>query len=498
MEEYTVDTVSSSLSRVLVMTRHRKGEKEGSADSVSVSGVAGSVETTLYLYGAGLISEKRGSTILYHHYNHLGSTMQLTDGSGTVKAAYTYGTYGELLSGDTSLTRYLYNGRCGVSTDANGLYYMRQRYYNPEIKRFVNQDVVRGSIGNSRSLNRYSYVQGNPVSYTDPFGLSPISGLFADTSFAHSVLGLLGCIPGPVGILANSADAILYFAVDHDYLMATVSALDAVSMGATGKIAKAVGKGQKISKSAMYLKVTTSLLSNTLSFAKNTSMAGENLHKMYNKYIAGGHTFDWNDSETRAECYNLCLNLFGMALSGSGMSRDTSKLSRMLEADGVERALRNKISNVLSGGRKSGSGSLNEEIFTRYMPDGRQVTYVTNLPGSTGIKTPRRLTTEEMTFLTQEYGVEFAQVYKYGNGINGGGGQYYLYSGTVNSVEVPVGNDIMLINHTHPGGTAYPSSADKALLGRYQQFGSPQISSEIIPIGKGNIRFNINGLIGAD
>ena len=78
---------------------------------------------------------------------------------------------------------------------------------------------------------------------------------------------------------------------------------------------------------------------------------------MYNKYIAGGHTFDWNDSETRAECYNLCLNFFGMALSGNGMSRDISKLSRMLEADGVERALRNKISNVLSGGRKSGSNT---------------------------------------------------------------------------------------------------------------------------------------------
>ena len=30
VEEYTVDTVSSSLSRVLVMTRHRKGEKEAS------------------------------------------------------------------------------------------------------------------------------------------------------------------------------------------------------------------------------------------------------------------------------------------------------------------------------------------------------------------------------------------------------------------------------------------------------------------------------------
>lgn len=101
-----------------------------------------------------------------------------------------------------------------------------------------------------------------------------------------------------------------------------------------------------------------------------------------------------------------------------------------------------------------------------------------------------------MTFLTQEYGVEFAQVYKYGNGVNGGGGQYYLYSGTVNKVTVPIGNDIMLINHTHPCGTAYPSSEDKILLGRYMQLGSPQRSSEIIPIGKGNIRFNVSGLKG--
>ena len=174
-----------------------------------------------------------------------------------------------------------------------------------------------------------------------------------------------------MGILANSADAILYFAVDHDYLMATVSALDAVSMGATGKIAKAVGKGQKISKSAMYLKVTTSLLSNTLSFAKNTSMAGENLHKMYNKYIAEGHTFDWNDSETRTECYNLCLNLFGMAMSGKGMYKEGTDFGGMLWQDrGV---LKSKISsgwnklkqgardhlygNSLGGGRKSGSFS---------------------------------------------------------------------------------------------------------------------------------------------
>ena len=51
---------------------------------------------------------------------------------------------------------------------------MRARYYDQAIKRFINRDVLSGNIGNSQSLNRYCYVQGNPVSLTDPFGLCPI------------------------------------------------------------------------------------------------------------------------------------------------------------------------------------------------------------------------------------------------------------------------------------------------------------------------------------
>ena len=68
---------------------------------------------------------------------------------------------------------YLYNGQYGVSTGRNGLYYMRARYYDQDIKRFINRDILSGNIGNSQSLNRYCYVQGNPVSLTDPFGLCP-------------------------------------------------------------------------------------------------------------------------------------------------------------------------------------------------------------------------------------------------------------------------------------------------------------------------------------
>ena len=68
--------------------------------------------------------------------------------------------------------RFLYNGRYGVETGANGLYYMRARYYNPQIKRFINRDIIDGSITDSQSLNKYSYVQGNPISLVDPSGTS--------------------------------------------------------------------------------------------------------------------------------------------------------------------------------------------------------------------------------------------------------------------------------------------------------------------------------------
>ena len=56
-------------------------------------------------------------------------------------------------------------------TDGNGLLYMRARYYSPELKRFINADVLQGKIGDSDTLNRYAYVEGNPVSMVDPFGL---------------------------------------------------------------------------------------------------------------------------------------------------------------------------------------------------------------------------------------------------------------------------------------------------------------------------------------
>ena len=74
-------------------------------------------------------------------------------------------------TGDTFVI-FGYNGRDGVVTDTNGLIYMRARYYSPELRRFVNADIIPGEISQAVTLNRYAYANGNPVSNVDPFGLA--------------------------------------------------------------------------------------------------------------------------------------------------------------------------------------------------------------------------------------------------------------------------------------------------------------------------------------
>jgi len=125
-----------------------------------------------YVYGVGLISrEDAAGTYNTYHYDSRGSTLNLTDAAGAVTDAYQYGPFGELLSATGATPNpFKYNGRDGVMTEANGLYYMRARYYTPDAKRFINRDVLLGNIQQALTLNRFAYVNGNPVGFVDPSG----------------------------------------------------------------------------------------------------------------------------------------------------------------------------------------------------------------------------------------------------------------------------------------------------------------------------------------
>ena len=139
---------------------------------------------TKYVYGLGLIGEETSGNFKTYHFDYRGSTTAITDINGNVTDTFTYDTYGNLISRTgTSVVIFLYNGRDGVVTDDNGLIYMRARYYSPELRRFINADIIAGEISNAVTLNRYAYANGNPVSNIDPFGLSAERGTTTNTNF---------------------------------------------------------------------------------------------------------------------------------------------------------------------------------------------------------------------------------------------------------------------------------------------------------------------------
>jgi RHS repeat-associated protein len=51
--------------------------------------------------------------------------------------------------------------------DASGLMYLRNRYYDPKTGRFTQQDP----IGLAGGMNLYGFAGGDPVNFSDPFGL---------------------------------------------------------------------------------------------------------------------------------------------------------------------------------------------------------------------------------------------------------------------------------------------------------------------------------------
>ena len=275
--EYVVDSNSSSLTRILT------AEKEG--------------DTTYYIYGIGLIAQENGNEYLIYHFNNIGSTEAVTNIDGEIVETFDYGPYGELLSENKCGIMFLYNGELGVATDSNGLYYMRARYYNPEIKRFINQDVMTGSITDTPTLNRYAYVNGNPISLNDPFGLSPFLN-WLDGITGHDILDLLGMLPG-IGFVFDGINA-AWYAQEGDYYNAACSLVSALP-GASD----ALGVFAKTGKSC---KLVTAF--HKTGSAGNLMIGSYELGKTADKYISGDASFTWEEIKG---------DLFKVAMTGTSM-----------------------------------------------------------------------------------------------------------------------------------------------------------------------------------
>jgi RHS repeat-associated protein len=114
------------------------------------------------------------------HADHLGSTESITNDAGKVieKRSYdVYGTRRNPIWGGPSgaVTSKTSRGFTGHEEDDEfGLVNMKGRIMDPLLGRFTTTDPVITDIFDGQSLNKYSYVNGNPLAFVDPTGFSAV------------------------------------------------------------------------------------------------------------------------------------------------------------------------------------------------------------------------------------------------------------------------------------------------------------------------------------
>ena len=131
-----------------------------------------SVATT-YLNGLGVDNQLRQTSattgVSYYLADHLGSTAGLTSAAGSLIEQLNYDSFGN--GPGSAFTRYTYTGR--ERDPDTGMFYSRARFYDPAIGRFLNEDPI-GLLGGP---NLYAYVENQPLTAVDPFGLQRLAPL---------------------------------------------------------------------------------------------------------------------------------------------------------------------------------------------------------------------------------------------------------------------------------------------------------------------------------
>jgi RHS repeat-associated protein len=160
-------------------------------------------------------------TIQYLHTDNLGSVRLITDTTGTVVGTNTYNPHGKRVAhtgADSNI------GFTGAWTDpTTGLVYLRARDYDPTTGQFLTIDPLADATGQP-----YTYVNNNPLQYTDP------AGLCADCNWLENLV-----LSGPSNWLADN--------LQHGPVSHVVSFFegigDAASFGLTGIIREAISPG---------------------------------------------------------------------------------------------------------------------------------------------------------------------------------------------------------------------------------------------------------------
>ncbi|WP_168735606.1 RHS repeat-associated core domain-containing protein [Cohnella fermenti] len=157
--------------------------------------------TANYVRGDRLLVKKdvAANKDYYYLYNGHGDVVQIVDTNGTVINSYDYDEWGNVVQQTEQIANvFKYAGE--VFDSETGFYYLRARYYDPTIGRFINEDTYEGQITNPLSLNLYTYVLNNPLTSIDPTGHNPIAIGITIIRGLGAAIGVLSTISAGVAV----------------------------------------------------------------------------------------------------------------------------------------------------------------------------------------------------------------------------------------------------------------------------------------------------------
>jgi RHS repeat-associated protein len=136
-----------------------------------------------YVRGNSLIT-RQGADEQKQYYlqNGHGDVIELRDATGNTRLnQYTYDIWGNPQVIQEQMAQpFRYSGE--LYDQATGLQYLRSRWYDPSLGRFIQEDTYQGDTRNPLSLNLFTYVENNPLTNVDPSGHYCVS---ADGNWAH-------------------------------------------------------------------------------------------------------------------------------------------------------------------------------------------------------------------------------------------------------------------------------------------------------------------------
>jgi RHS repeat-associated protein len=136
--------------------------------------VAAGLVIAQYVHGPQRISVRQSVSGTwgksYYGYDAFGTTRALLDAAGALTDTWTFDGFGNVVdrTGSTP-NQYLYRGE---ALDAGtGMYYLRARWYRPEVGRFLTRDALNlESSDFPAALHSYMYSNADPVGQLDPSG----------------------------------------------------------------------------------------------------------------------------------------------------------------------------------------------------------------------------------------------------------------------------------------------------------------------------------------